>query len=161
MFDTIDGLPVHVLVVHAAVVLIPLSAIGAILISLRPRALRLLGVVTVLGAGAGTVASFIARTSGGVLASRIGYPVPHVNYGEVFPIAALAFFVLLTVFWLFARGVPLNHNRPLWIKVLGGFVIVGAIGISYFTFLVGHSGSQATWATVIENTQPGTVPEPE
>ena len=159
MFDTIDGLPVHVLVVHVAVVLIPLAALGAILIAIRPRAMRLFGVVTVLGAGIGTVASFVARSSGESLSSRVGFPEPHVNYGETFPIAALAFLIVLTIFWLFARGVPLNRNRPVWLKVFGGVVILAAIGISYFTFLVGHSGAQATWASVIENTKPGTYLE--
>jgi uncharacterized membrane protein len=159
MFDTIDGLPVHVLVVHVAVVLIPLAAIGAILIALRPRAMRLFGVATVLGAAIGTVASFVARSSGESLSSRIGFPEPHVNYGETFPIAALGFLILLVIFWLFARGVPLNRNRPLWLKVFGGAVVVAAIGISYFTFLVGHTGAEATWATVIENSKPGTYSE--
>lgn len=159
MFDTIDGLPVHVLVVHVAVVLIPLAAIGAILIALRPRAMRLFGVATVLGAAIGTVASFVARSSGESLSSRIGFPEPHVNYGETFPIAALGFLILLVIFWLFARGVPLNRNRPLWLKVFGGVVIVAAIGISYFTFLVGHTGAEATWGSVIENTKPGTYSE--
>ncbi len=159
MFDTIDGLPVHVLVVHVAVVLIPLAAIGAILIALRPRAMRLFGVATVLGAAIGTVASFVARSSGEILSSRIGFPEPHVTYGETFPIAALGFLILLVIFWLFARGIPLNRNRPVWLKVYGGVVIVAAIGIAYFTFLVGHTGAEATWATVIENTKPGTYSE--
>lgn len=159
MLDTIDGLPVHALVVHIAVVLIPLAAIGAILIALRPRAMRLFGVATVLGAAIGTLASFASRNSGEALASRIGFPEPHVNYGEVFPIAALAFLVVLIIFWLYARGVPLNRSRPLWLKFLGGVVVIAAIGISYFTFLVGHSGAQATWASVIENTQVGTFTE--
>ncbi len=159
MFDTIDGLPVHALVVHIAVVLIPLAAIGAILIALRPRAMRLFGVATILGAAIGTLTSFASRNSGEALASRIGFPEPHVNYGEIFPIAALAFLVVLIIFWLYARGVPLNRSRPLWLKFLGGLVVIAAIGISYFTFLVGHSGAQATWASVIENTQVGTFSE--
>jgi hypothetical protein len=36
-FDTVAGLPVHPLVVHAAVVLLPLSAIGLVTIILVPR----------------------------------------------------------------------------------------------------------------------------
>lgn len=156
MFDTIGGLPVHALVVHAAVVLTPLSAIGAILIASRPRAMRLFGLVTIIGAGIGMVTSFISRSSGEALSSRIGFPQPHVNYGETFPIAALVFFALVTVFWLFARGVPLNRNRPLWLKIFGGVVILASVGIIYFTYLVGHSGAEATWSAVIENSQPGT-----
>ena len=36
MFDTIDGLPVHALVVHAVVVLLPLALLGTIAIAVRP-----------------------------------------------------------------------------------------------------------------------------
>ncbi|GAA4243047.1 DUF2231 domain-containing protein [Dactylosporangium darangshiense] len=36
MLDKINGLPVHPLVVHAAVALLPLAAIGVIAIAVRP-----------------------------------------------------------------------------------------------------------------------------
>jgi hypothetical protein len=36
MLDTFNGLPLHPLVVHAVVVLLPLSVVGAIVVALRP-----------------------------------------------------------------------------------------------------------------------------
>ena len=36
MFDLINGLPVHTLVVHAVVVLVPLTALGTIALAVRP-----------------------------------------------------------------------------------------------------------------------------
>ena len=159
MFDLIAGLPVHILIVHLAVVLIPLSAIGAILIAARPKALRLFGAATVIGATVGVLASVIATLSGNQLAERVGWPERHANYGEIFPFAALAFLLLLIVFWVYARGVPLNRNRPLWLKVFGAVLIVAAIGISYFTVLTGYSGSKATWSEIVESTEPGTFIE--
>ena len=149
MFDLIAGLPVHVLIVHLAVVLIPLSAIGATLIAARPKALRLFGAATVIGATVGVVASVIAAISGNHLAELVGRPEEHANYGEVFPFAAVAFLALLIVFWLFARGVPLNRNRPLWLKFFGAVLIIAAIGITYFTVLTGYSGSKATWSEIV------------
>lgn len=159
MFDLIAGLPVHILIVHLAVVLIPLSAIGAILIAARPKALRLFGAATVIGATVGVLASVIATLSGNQLAERVGWPERHANYGEIFPFAAIAFLLLLIVFWVYARGVPLNRNRPLWLKVFGAVLIVVSIGISYFTVLTGYSGSKATWSEIVENTRPGTFEE--
>lgn len=159
MFDLIAGLPVHILIVHLAVVLIPLSAIGAILIAARPKALRLFGAATVIGATVGVIASVIATLSGNQLAERVGWPEKHANYGDIFPFAAMAFLVLLIVFWVYARGVPLNRNRPLWLKVFGAVLIVASVGISYFTVLTGYSGSKATWSEIVENTQPGTFIE--
>jgi len=57
----------------------------------------------------------------------------YVEYRNIFSIPALGFLFLLTIFWLIARGVPLNRNRPLWLKVYGAVVIVAAIAISYLT----------------------------
>src|SRR6185369_5094837 len=37
MFDTINGLPVHALVVHATVVLVPLMALVTVLVAFRDR----------------------------------------------------------------------------------------------------------------------------
>jgi hypothetical protein len=56
------------------------------------------------------------------------------------------------VFWVFARGVPLNRNRPLWLKVFGAVLIVAAIGITYFAVLTGYSGSKATWSEITNAT---------
>jgi len=156
VFDTIAGVPAHVLIVHVAVVLIPLSAIGATLIAARPKALRLFGAATVIGATVGVIASVIAELSGNQLAERVGWPQEHANYGDLFPLAAIAFLVILVVFRVFARGVPLNRNRPLWLKVFGAVLILAAIGITYFTVLTGYSGSKATWSEIIEISQPGT-----
>ena len=133
MFDSINGVPLHALIVHVAIVLIPLSAIGAILIAARPKALRLFGAATVIGAAVGAVATVISKTSGQNLSQRVGWPQEHVDYGNIFPIAALGFLFLLTIFWLIARGVPLNRERPLWLKVVGATLISVAIGISYLT----------------------------
>jgi len=68
---------------------------------------------------------------------------------------AAIYFVVLTVFWLFARGVPLNRNRPVWLKVFGVVLILISIGISYFTFMTGDTGAEATWSKVIEETNYG------
>ena len=161
MFDSINGVPIHALIVHVAIVLIPLSAIGAILIAARPKALRLFGAATVIGAAVGAVAGVISKTSGQDLSQRVGWPQEHVDYGNIFPIAAVAFLLLLVVFWLIARGVPLNRNRPLWLKVFGAALILAAIGITYLTVLTGFSGASATWTKTIENTQPGTFKSTE
>ena len=161
MFDSINGVPIHALIVHVAIVLIPLSAIGAILIAARPKALRFFVVKTVIAAAVGVVAGVISGILRKGLSQRVGWPQEHVDYGNIFPIAAVAFLLLLVVFWLIARGVPLNRNRPLWLKVFGAALILAAIGITYLTVLTGFSGASATWTKTIENTQPGTFKSTE
>ena len=140
MFDSINGVPIHALIVHVAIVLIPLSAIGAILIAARPKALRLFGVKTVIAAAVGVVAGVIS----GMLRKGLGQDATwsgnYVEYRNIFPIPALGFLFLLTIFWLIARGVPLNRNRPLWLKFVGATLILTAIGITYLTIAATYLG---------------------
>ena len=42
-FDLVNGIPVHPLVVHAAVVLVPLAALGLVVMAVWPRFSRSLG----------------------------------------------------------------------------------------------------------------------
>ena len=133
MSELLSGVPMQVLLMRVAVALIPLSAIGAALIAARPKALRLFGAKTVIAAAVGVVAGVIS----GMLRKGLGQDATwsgnYVEYRNIFPIAALGFLFLLTIFWLIARGVPLNRNRPLWLKVIGATLILAGIGISYLT----------------------------
>ena len=133
MSELLSGVPMQDLLTHFAVVLTLLSAIGAALIAARPKALHLFGGKTVIAAAVGVVAGAIS----GMLRKGIGQDATwsgnYVEYRNIFPIAALGFLFLLTIFWLIARGVPLNRNRPLWLKVIGATLILAGIGISYLT----------------------------
>ena len=140
MFELPSGVSMQALLTYFAVVLTLLSAIGAILIAARPKALSFVGVKTVIAAAVGVVAGVIS----GMLRKGLGQDVTwsgnYVEYRNIFPIPALGFLFLLTIFWLIARGVPLNRNRPLWLKVYGAAVIVAAIGIFYLTVSTTYLG---------------------
>ena len=58
---TVDGIPAHPLVVHAVVVLLPLAAVGTLLVVARPLWRRQLGVWVLLLALAGTAAVPVAQ----------------------------------------------------------------------------------------------------
>ena len=156
--DTIFGLPTHVLIVHATVVLLPIAVIGAIVLVFRRSVIHRLGPITVLVAGVGTATAWVSRGSGEQLASRVGYPQPHVEYGDALPIHASLFFVLVLVYWLVARGIPGNRPRPWWVLALAVAVLVGALGLLVSTVVTGHSGAEATWGAIIENTRLGQFP---
>ena len=158
--DTIFGLPTHVLIVHATVVLLPVAAIGALVITLRRSSIHRLGLAASIVAVLGAAAAWVSRLSGGELASRVGYPEPHIEYGRNLPIVATVFAILVVVYWLFARGVPGNRSRPWWLMVLAVAVIVAAVGVTVATIVTGHSGSEAVWGAIIENTRPGQIPAP-
>jgi uncharacterized membrane protein len=80
--DFVNGLPLHPLVVHAVVVLLPLACLGVIAIALRTswRA-RYAGLVVAVAAAA-TAAIPVATKSGESLERRVGNPGQHAELGD-------------------------------------------------------------------------------
>src|SRR4051812_45300939 len=69
---TVRGLPLHVLIVHAVVVLVPLVAFGTLLCAVWPAVRRYFGSLVVVGAVAATALVPIATGSGENLERRLG-----------------------------------------------------------------------------------------
>lgn len=96
MFDLLDGLPVHALVVHAVVVLLPLAVAGAVAVSIVPRWRRAYAPLAALLATAGTALVPVATRSGLELAKRVGPPAgAHQQLGGQLLWYALVLTVLL------------------------------------------------------------------
>ncbi|WP_418606701.1 DUF2231 domain-containing protein [Georgenia sp. SUBG003] len=74
MFDLIDGLPLHPLVVHAVVVLLPAAALGTIAIAVVPAWRRRYGLLVGLVTLAATAMVPVATRSGEALVRRVGPP---------------------------------------------------------------------------------------
>ncbi|NQU36171.1 MAG: cytochrome b5 domain-containing protein, partial [Actinobacteria bacterium] len=64
LFDTVNGIPAHVLVVHVVVVLLPVSALGALAIAAVPRWSAQFGPFVWVAALISTGASVVAEESG-------------------------------------------------------------------------------------------------
>lgn len=158
--DTVFGLPTHVLVVHATVVLLPLATFLAVVLVLRRGLIHRWGLATVAVTAVGTAAAWLSRGSGEQLASRVGSPQPHVEYGDALPVHATFFLALVLAYWLSARGVPGNRPRPWWVLLLGVAVVVGAVGLVVSTVVTGHSGAEAAWGAIVENTRLGQFSPP-
>ena len=76
------GLPLHPLIIHAVVVLVPLSALGVIFLLVFPRFAPTFSPLILILLIASTVAGFIAENSGQSLSNRVGYPGDHAEQGE-------------------------------------------------------------------------------
>ncbi|WP_345044520.1 DUF2231 domain-containing protein [Georgenia daeguensis] len=100
MFDLIAGLPLHPLVVHAVVVLLPLAAAGTLALAVVP-AWRRFGVPVALLATASTALVPVATRSGEALAGRVGQPAgDHATLGGqllwfALPLAVLVWLLVL------------------------------------------------------------------
>ena len=152
--DLITGLPIHPLINHGVVALVPLAAIGALLVIFIPK-LRLnyspLVLVTVLLA---TGSAFIATESGEALSERVGLPNAHATQGERLSYVVLAFAILFS-FWFVLEKSERTRERVanLGKRVLKVAIPITAISSFVLTILVGHSGAQATWKDRIDQTQ--------
>lgn len=101
---TVDGIPAHPLVVHAVVVLLPLAAVGTLLVVARPVWRRQLGVWVLLLAVVGVASVPVAQRTGAQLAESTGGGSPlvavHATRASTLLLPALVFLALLaaTVF---------------------------------------------------------------
>ena len=155
MFDQLNGLPVHVLVVHAAVVFVPLLAVGAIVYALVPRWRTRVGWAVVLLAVAAPVATLAAKLSGEELEARLlqqgvsgrGAEIisDHSGYGNLTFWFALALGVVSLVMVLAtSRGRSLPRVAELGMAAV--MVVLAAIS-SFYVFQTGDSGATAVWGT--------------
>ncbi len=150
-FDTITGLPVHALVVHVVIVLLPLAALGAIGIALVPRWSVRFGIVVWPLALVATGAAVVAEKSGEQLALRVGNPLTHAELGEQMKYFAAALTIVTFMLWFVDRR-EADRRRAGLTKILAIIVIVAAVLSVGWVYRVGDSGYRAVWAQVIQDT---------
>ena len=141
-FDTIAGLPVHPLVIHFVVVIVPLAAVGLIVAVVNSAFRRRFALALVILLAVSVPLSFIAKESGESLAERVGITERHQSLGDIFPLWVTVLAVVTVAWYLIAR----RDGSDVLRKIAGGAVIAVSIGVTSLTFLVGHSGAEATWA---------------
>ena len=147
---TVGGLPLHPLVVHLVVVIVPLTVIGAFVMAIWPRLSRRFGPLIAIGAALGLVAVVIAREAGEQLAPISGVSQDHMNWGYRAPWWIGAFCIAVIVFWLVDRGIPANRPRPLWVHIFAGVMVLLGVMALIQVIGAGHSGSEAVWGSLIQ-----------
>lgn len=159
LFDTINGLPVHPLVVHAAVVLTPLAAIGVLVMAAWPTFSRRFGIAVVVTAALATGAAFVAKEAGEALAGRVGEPgFDHSELGDVMPIVAGVLLLAALGLWLLDRRTGPDGAGPArWVRIaVAVLAAVIAVGNLVWIYRVGDSGARSVWeGEVAANPQQG------
>jgi hypothetical protein len=169
MFDTVSGLPVHALVIHAAVVLLPLMALVTIAFTVRPvwrpgLPWAILGNLVALGT------AYVAKESGGKLQTRLSVlaqeqvAAEHGDLGASLPYFAVALVVASVVAYLLVgrggqrrsahSGTQDETSGAFGVAaVLAVLLVVGAgAATTFWTYRVGDSGAKAVWEDTIANT---------
>jgi hypothetical protein len=149
MFDTVLGLPVHVLVVHAVVVGLPLMAVVTAVVALMPALrLRFAWPVVVLDAGV-VVATFVARESGEVLQQLLGGSVAqqHGALGR-----NLLWFAVLVLAAAVAVALTRRPRRSGPATAAVALTVVAGVLATWWTVRVGHTGAEAVWQGIVQST---------
>ena len=151
MPETVGGVPIHPLLVHAVVVLVPLAAIGVLAIALVPRwRPRYGGLVAFVAVVAAALVPFAMRT-GLALEKLLGSSDAidrHKQLGQtlIYSVIPLAL-VALGLWWIGRRddrGARTSRALVVITAVLG---VVLALGVGVQVVLIGHSGADAAWGT--------------
>lgn len=139
--DEVAGLPLHPLAAHAAVVLIPLAALGLmVMASSGGRSKRYSPLVVFVGVVA-TVSAFLSEWSGESL--RQGGSGQHFTYGQWLPWVATVLFAFIVILALMDRQGGGRRNAVGTIVSLAAIVV--ALLSIVATVAVGYTGTQLVW----------------
>jgi len=169
---TIGDLPAHPLIVHGVVVLLPLAALGALLMALMPSLRRRMGVAVLLLAVAGVGAVPLATRTGEELKAALPPDNPlieaHEQRGDELLPYALAFGIAVVLLVIAGRLADRERSAApsstdtggdsqagtaprTWRRialVAAALVAFSAVAVTVQVVRVGHSGSTAVWQGV-------------
>jgi hypothetical protein len=155
MFDTINGLPVHALVVHGVVVLLPLAILGTLAIAVRPAWRRPYGPLVVGAAAIATALIPVATKSGKALSTHVGRPSHHASLGNQLIWFALPLLVLVVALVVLDRRTASPSGGPMTpVNVVAVLAVLAGVAAGIQVYRVGDSGARAAWESRIQNTIP-------
>ncbi len=147
-FDLVLGLPLHPLAVHAAVVLVPLVAIAALVMSYLPSFSRRYGKFIFSLAIVAQLSLFIAKQSGESFEERINAEVGrHEDLGTTATFIAIPMLILIYTRWRMDRE-GANIGSPLLRRSVSILLVISALAAFAYVALAGHSGAELVWGWV-------------
>ena len=158
-FDSVAGLPMHPLVVHLVVVLLPLAALLLIFVVVVKRWRRPFDLIALAGLAIGSVGTVLAKESGEALSAYVGQPQEHADWGSYLVyLAALLLVVAAVWVWLERRRGDARRSLPVTLAAIAGVLL--AVATIVLTALVGHTGAEAVWGRTLTTGAVSTVPAP-
>lgn len=152
MPETVFGLPLHPLVVHGAVVLVPLAALLSVIIAVSQEKRTRWGVLAWILVTAAWAATIAAKFSGTNLKDSMQLPVPlktaqHADYGSSSVWFVLALWLAVSAMLL----LDLDRRRrdgfanPILPTLVAVLIIVTAMAASGQVALTAWTGTDARW----------------
>jgi uncharacterized membrane protein len=149
----LSGLPLHALIVHAVVVLVPLAVVGTVTIAVWPTARRRYGWLVIGLTAVATASIPIAMDSGDGLKDRL---VPtdlieqHAHLGDELLVFVIGLLVVSTALvWLDRRRQVGEPSRAKAIAIVLSVLTVAFAAVSAVQVVrIGDSGARAAWSSV-------------
>jgi uncharacterized membrane protein len=149
MPEAVGGVPLHPLVVHAVVVLLPLAALGVIAVAVVPKWRSRFGVLVAGTAVVALALTPVATQSGENLEEVVGESdlvQKHAELGDKMLYGAVPLAIVAVLLWWLGRRVEQGHPLPRWVSLLVPIVsVIVAIAVLVQVILVGHSGAKSVW----------------
>ena len=154
MLITVNGVPAHVLLVHAVVVLVPLSALLVVITVLWPAARQRLGFITPLVTLVAVGFIPLTTSAGGWLQQHVPQTPQlrhHVELGGSLTVWAVLLLLAAALYWLVPFAVARGWSVPQfatvkWVQpVVGAVAVVLAVVCVVQVYRIGDSGAKAAW----------------
>jgi len=153
MFDTIFGLPLHPLVVHATEVVVPTAALVVLLAAIWPRFRVWAGFLPLALALAALALVPVTTQTGEQLQARVGRSplvATHADMAEgLLPWVAGLVVVAGAVLWWNSPKLESARARKWVAVVLIAAAVLASAGTTVQAIRIGHSGATAVWSGVV------------
>lgn len=153
--NTINGLPVHPLLAHVVAILVPLSALLAVLMVLWPAARRRIGGASLFPAVATLIAIPLTTRSGDWLQQHVMDSEilrRHAVLGEQVVLWFALLTIAMVIWWALHTPFFADEVDALPVLVRRGSIVVGGTATLLFAVVAtwsvvraGHAGAQAVW----------------
>lgn len=143
--STFFGLPVHPLVVHATVVVVPTAALAVLLAAVLPRFRAWAGPLPMILALVGLVLAPLSTSTGENLEHQVGESAlvrDHAELGDTLVWVMLPLALVAVAMWWINRNGTVGKGLTVAVSVLA---VVAAVGTGVDVALIGHSGAKAAW----------------
>lgn len=148
--STVFGLPLHPLVVHATVVVVPTAALAVLLSALWPRFRDWAGYLPVILAASSVVLVPLSTSSG----ENLEHSIPHSQLIEEHAHLAdqmlpfvIALLVVSVAQWWLRRGVQAQWM----ITAVAVIAVLASVGTAVEIARIGHSGAKAAWSDTVDS----------
>lgn len=156
MFTEFMGLPLHPLVVHAAVIFVPLLVLAAVVYAFVPRTRPRVGWLALVLAVVAPATALVAKLSGEELRETfvaknyspqiLDQVATHQGYGDLTFWFSLGLGLFTAALVVVTSRQPQTRILPSWVRlVLTAGVAVFGVLTAIYVYLTGDSGATAVW----------------